>query len=186
MDSVITSNTVIFFDLDGTLVDTDTANFLAYKAAIFEIVNIKIEDIYEERINRTLLKKILTNTSEELISEIVLHKEKKYSEYLSYTNLINKNHSQLVKYSNTNKIYLVTNCRKGRAIQLLEYHQITNYFTDFIFREEVNLNNYINKYSLAIQKLDINKNHVLIFENEIIEINKALKIGINKNQIIKT
>jgi len=185
MDLIITPSTVFFFDLDGTLIETDTANFLAYKAAILEVADIKIEDIYKERINRTLLRKIL-NTTDDSISKIVLHKEKKYSEYLPYTRLINKNFNQLVRHSNTNKIYLVTNCRKSRALQLLEYHQITSYFTDFIFREETTSHSYINKYDLAIQKLNVNKSYVMIFENEIGEINKALEIGIDRKQIIKT
>lgn len=35
---VIKKDTVLFFDMDGTLVDTDYANFLAYQQAISEIV----------------------------------------------------------------------------------------------------------------------------------------------------
>jgi len=80
MNFIINSKTILLFDLDGTLIDTDKANFLAYKSAIFKIINIEIEDIYKERINRTLIKEILIDTSDELISEIVLVKEKIYSE----------------------------------------------------------------------------------------------------------
>ncbi|MDR6513807.1 HAD family hydrolase [Chryseobacterium camelliae] len=186
MNLIINSNTIILFDLDGTLIDTDKANFLAYKSAIFKITNIKIDDIYKERINRTLIKEILIGTSDELLSEIVLAKEKIYSEYLSYTKLIAENYKLLLKHSNTNKIYLVTNCRKNRALQLLDYHNIRNYFTDFIFRDENTESKYINKFETAIRRLDLNKKDILIYENENVEIEKAIKIGIKQNQIIKT
>lgn len=186
MNLIITSKTIILFDLDGTLIDTDKANFLAYKSAILKINNIEIEDINKGRINRTLLKDILIDTSDELISEIVLIKEKIYSEYLSHTKLIIENYKLLLKHFNTNKIYLVTNCRKNRALQLLEYHNIIGYFTDFIFRDEYTENNYINKYEIAIRQLDLDKKDILIYENEIVEIEKALEIGIEQNQIIKT
>ncbi len=186
MNLIINSKTIILFDLDGTLIDTDKANFLAYKSAIFKITNIKIEDIYKERINRTLIKKILIDTSDELIPEIVLVKEKIYSEYLSHTKLIVENYKLLLKHSNTNKIYLVTNCRKNRALQLLDYYNIRNYFTDFIFRDENTESKYINKFETAIRQLDLNKKDILIYENEIVEIEKAIKIGIKETQIIKT
>jgi FMN phosphatase YigB (HAD superfamily) len=186
MNFIITSKTILLFDLDGTLIDTDKANFLAYKSAIFKITNIEIEDIYKERINRTLLKDILIDTSDELISKIVLFKEKIYSEYLSHTTLIIENYRLLLKHSNTNKIYLVTNCRKNRALQLLDYHNIISYFTDFIFRDENIENKYLNKYETATRQLDLNKKDILIYENEIVEIEKAIKIGIKQTQIIKT
>ena len=34
MDTIINSETVLFFDMDGTIVDTDFANFLSYRDAI--------------------------------------------------------------------------------------------------------------------------------------------------------
>lgn len=34
LSSVISDDTVLFFDLDGTLIDTDYANYLAYEKAI--------------------------------------------------------------------------------------------------------------------------------------------------------
>lgn len=186
MNPLINAKTILLFDLDGTLIDTDKANFLAYKSAILKINNIEIEDIYKKRINRTLLKDILIDISDELISEIVLIKEEIYLEYLMHTKLIIENYKLLLKHSNRNKIYLVTNCRKNRALQLLEYHNIINYFTDFIFRDENTDNKYINKYEIAIRQLNLNKKDILIYENEIVEIEKAIEIGIKQNQIIKT
>jgi len=34
IDALIQADSVLFFDMDGTLIDTDYANFLSYKKAI--------------------------------------------------------------------------------------------------------------------------------------------------------
>ncbi len=44
---VIKKDTVLFFDMDGTLVDTDYANFLAYQQAISEIVESDLNIEYD-------------------------------------------------------------------------------------------------------------------------------------------
>ena len=44
---VIKKDTVLFFDMDGTLVDTDYANFLAYKQAISETVKFDFNVEYD-------------------------------------------------------------------------------------------------------------------------------------------
>ena len=55
---VIKKDTVLFFDMDGTLVDTDYANFLAYQQAISEIVESDLNIEYDSnfRLNRSSLK----------------------------------------------------------------------------------------------------------------------------------
>ena len=52
---VIKKDTVLFFDMDGTLVDTDYANFLAYQQAISEIVESDLNIEYDSnfRLNRS-------------------------------------------------------------------------------------------------------------------------------------
>lgn len=55
----INSESILFFDLDGTLVDTNFANYLSYKDAI-EILNpagLTLPFNLQERFTRSTLKK---------------------------------------------------------------------------------------------------------------------------------
>jgi len=42
----INSDTVLFFDMDGTLIDTDFANFLSYQEAIKSVIQSETEIQY--------------------------------------------------------------------------------------------------------------------------------------------
>ena len=42
----INSDTVLFFDMDGTLIDTDFANFLSYQEAIKSVMQSETEGIH--------------------------------------------------------------------------------------------------------------------------------------------
>lgn len=55
----IEADSILFFDMDGTLVNTDFANYLSYKMAIQSVIQTKISISYNqnERINRSSLKK---------------------------------------------------------------------------------------------------------------------------------
>ena len=81
----INSDTVLFFDMDGTLIDTDFANFLSYQEAIKSVVQSETEIQYvpNERFNRTTLNKVIPNLTEEKIVEIIKQKEINYN-YLSF------------------------------------------------------------------------------------------------------
>ena len=76
---VIKKDTVLFFDMDGTLVDTDYANFLAYQQAISEIVESDLNIEYDPnfRWNRSSLKNVLPFLSETEYHRIV-EKKKNY------------------------------------------------------------------------------------------------------------
>jgi len=55
--------TSLIFDLDGTLIDTDKANFLSYQEAIKNVKNIDLKSIYQDskRFTREKLKLIIPN-----------------------------------------------------------------------------------------------------------------------------
>ena len=42
----INSDTILFFDMDGTLIDTNFANFLSYQEAIQSVIQCKTEFKY--------------------------------------------------------------------------------------------------------------------------------------------
>jgi beta-phosphoglucomutase len=63
----INSDTVLFFDMDGTLIDTDFANFLSYQEAIKSVMQSETEIQYvpNERFNRSTLNKLVPSLTEE-------------------------------------------------------------------------------------------------------------------------
>ena len=182
----IKENDVLFFDMDGTLVDTDFANFLSYKKAIqsFTQTDIEIEFNSNERFNRASLKIAVPNLTETEYEKIILKKEENYKEHLSLTKLNNSVVDILLKYSSTNKTVLVTNCREDRALMTLNYHNLTDKFNNIFFRNISNNGLRINKYKNAISSLSLSAQTVIVFENERSEIEDAILAGILHKNII--
>jgi beta-phosphoglucomutase len=181
----INTDSVLFFDLDGTLVDTDFANFLSYKDAIQSVIQTdeEIQYIRNERFNRATLKKLISTLSEEELRNIIQQKEENYKENINQTKLNKFVADILIKYSKTNKTILVTNCRENRAMLTLEYHKLTDKFSDILFRQISDNENHINKYKNAIKSLRLTPQTVIVFENEKVEINDAILAGISINNI---
>lgn len=180
LDNKISSDTVLFFDMDGTLVDTNFANFLSYKKAIISITQSNHDLAYnsDKRFNRSSLKNALPNLTENEYERIIKEKEIYYNDFLHETKLNPEIADILFRYSKTNKTVLVTNCRKDRAITTLKHFGLDDKF-NYIFCREIDGNGKkINKFQNAILKLGVPPNLVIAFENEEIEIADAQKAGI--------
>ena len=177
----ITADSILFFDMDGTLVDTNYSNFLSYKKAIKLVIKSDFHIDYNptQRFNRSLLKNSIPNLTEKELTMIVSEKEKYYDEFLPETQLNNEIAEILDRYCKTNKTVLVTNCRKDRALATLNYHGLTEKFSNLFFRQFGNGDKKINKFQNAISKLGVQPNFVIAFENEESEIADAQKAGIS-------
>jgi len=182
----IKENDILFFDMDGTLVDTDFANFLSYKKAIQSFIPTEnvIEFNQNERFNRASLKIIVPNLTEEDYEKIIQKKEENYKEHLSETKLNKSVVDILLKYYKTNKTVLVTNCREDRAMMTLNYHKLTDKFSNIFFRNISDNGERINKYKNAINSLSLSAQTVIVFENERPEIEDAILAGISINNIL--
>ena len=77
----IKENDILFFDMDGTLVETDFANFLSYKNAIQSFIKLEkeIEFNPNERFNRASLKNAVPNLTETEYEKIIQQKEENYN-----------------------------------------------------------------------------------------------------------
>jgi beta-phosphoglucomutase len=187
IDSLINFESVLLFDMDGTLVDTNLANFLAYKKAVLSVTKSDHNLYYnpEKRFNRSNLKNVIPNLSENQEGRIIQEKEIFYDDFLRETKLNNLILEVLIKYSITNQTVLVTNCRKDRALAILNYHGLIDKFNNIFFRQFSEDDEKINKYQSAISCLGISANRIIVFEDEILEINDAKMAGIPISNIIK-
>jgi len=179
-ETIITADTVLFFDMDGTLIDTNLANFLSYKKAILSITKSDHDLTYnsEKRFNRSNLKNAVPNLSETEYERIIQKKEEYYNDFLHETKLNTEIADILFKYSKTNKTVLVTNCRKDRAMTTLKHFGLEDKFSDIFYREFGDNDKKVNKFQNAISKLGVPPNSVVAFENEEIEITDAKQAGI--------
>lgn len=177
----ITADIILFFDMDGTLIDTDLANFLSYKKAINSVTKLDNNLTYnpDKRFNRSNLKNAVPNLTESEYEKIIQEKEEYYIDFIHETKLKTEIAEILIKYSKTNKTILVTNCRKDRAMRTLKHFELEDKFSD-IFCREFNANDKkVNKFQKAITKLGVPPNFVIAFENEETEIADAQKAGIS-------
>lgn len=176
----IASDIVFFFDLDGTLVDTNLANFLSYKRAIESVTTSEVNLTYnpDKRFNRSSLKNAIPNLSEMEYEKIIQGKELYYCDFLPETKLNKEIAEILYKYSETNKTALVTNCRKDRALTTLNHFGLTDKFNNIFYRQFADNEEKINKFQTAISVLKISPKSVIAFENEEAEIVDARNAGI--------
>lgn len=187
IEKKIKKDSILFFDMDGTLVDTDYANFLSYEMSINYITKSAHKLTYNpiKRFNRSQLLILIPNLTESQMERIIKKKEQCYKQYKHETT-INQIVADIInKYEKQNKTVLVTNCREERALEVLNYHNFRDKFDHLFFRRFSEFNEKINKFSYAIQTLQVPPESIVLFENEIDEIEDAILAGINSENIIK-
>ncbi len=168
---------VILTDLDGTLIDTDQANNLAYRKAI-DYYNPDFQIPLMKRITKDILDNYCTD--EVLANKIEKLKIQYNSKYLDYTYL----NKELFNVLNSNKEYirtsLVTKASPERATLLLKHHNCAKLFDGVFFCKHIG-----NKYRHALKEVSICSKKVLVFEDDQDEIRHANEAGIPKKNIIK-
>ncbi|WP_345871952.1 HAD family phosphatase [Shewanella algae] len=173
---------VIVFDLDGTLVDSDHANFLAYKDAVEFVLSTQIEIDFTPgtRMTREILEEIVPGITDKQVEEIALHKERTYHKYLSETKAIPRL-IEIVARVQDKEVVLATNSRRCRAEMLLKHHGLIEKFTRKIYRDAESKRD---KYVQLMDELQKGSMSMLVFENDEKDIESAIACGIGIDQII--
>ena len=174
---------IIVFDLDGTLVDSDIANALSYKAAVEHVLSHQVSEFnfdHDIRITRETLKDIIPGICEDQLKEIVKQKDFIYPSFLSKT-ILNDQLVDIIKHSKCREIVLATNSHKFRADMLLHYYSLTDKFTRKIYRSTEDPRD---KYIRLMSGLLKDKKSIVVFENDENAIKSAIACGIEFDRII--
>lgn len=170
-------NYILVFDLDGTLVDTDRANSMAYQQAIYDEIGLTIKT--NKRLTRELVQSYL-QVDESFMQKIIKQKEKCFADYLNST-LPLPGLFLLRNLQNTNNI-LLTFSRKGRADIVLDYYGASSFFSNKYYRED-----YLgrSKFDFLINELHNAPDAIILFENDKDMIKEAERYGIPQINIYK-
>jgi beta-phosphoglucomutase len=182
----ISTETIIFFDMDGTLIDTDYSSYLSYRQAIQEVThgNFDIRFTPSKRFNREELKNATPNLSDIERNKIISLKTKYYEQYLPETKLNSLLANMLRNFNQTNETALVTNGLEERVIMTLQYHGLLKCFSHMFCCCKPSEKGITNKYQNAIIQLDARPESVIVFEDEIAEVHNAMLAGIPRENII--
>lgn len=174
-----TDNYILAFDLDGTLVNTDKANSMAYQQSVYDVTGITI-DIDNCRITRDSLKTTI-NVRDNILQEIIVKKEKLFAKYLVCTQPLPALFI-LQHLKNTYNV-LLTYARRERAKLVLEYYGITSLFDNVYYRDS-----YLgkSKFDYLINEQHYSSDKIILFENDKKAIADAIYFGVPQRNIYKS
>lgn len=173
---------ILVFDMDGTLIESDFANFLAYKAAIEEIAPEWKRLLFNPnlRVTRKVLSSIYPGITKQQVDSITKLKDYIYPQFLSST-VSNDILVDLIMNSIDKKLILATNSRKERAKVLLSHHGLFDKFDQKLFGDASSPQK---KYLKIAEILGGKVTSAVVFEDDQDEINSALKYGFDIRNVI--
>ena len=183
--NLINSSEYAFFDMDGTLVETDYANFLAYQQAINMVTNQDIALSFnpKSRFAQHTIGQLNLNLSDFQHQRISQLKKCLYPKYLSKTFVNSDVVTQFINLSVSKTVIVVTNAHSQRARQTMSHHGLDKFVNHMLCaddRDEMK-----NKYQHAIDTFGASPSLITVFENEDKEILNALRAGISSQNITK-
>ncbi len=171
----------LLFDLDGTLINTREANYIAYKKAFLNEGKNLSEESYNKNFGlcfNDLIKNIFPSCSQIEKDRIKSEKTYFYKKNFCKTKLNPSLKSILLNNRSRYKTAIVTTASKINAVEILKYHGLHNMFDVFIFGEDVkNGKPHPECYNLAMQLLGIRSSECLVYEDSSIGIEAAKSSG---------
>lgn len=172
-----------FFDLDGTLVNTYEADFLAYRDAIHEATGITVEREAFMNTNgmemRKKLELLTPDVTPEQSERIAAGKKKFYKNYLHKT-IPNASLIAFLKdMAKYHTIALVTTAKQQNAEAVLREYGIADIFDLKVFGDGVqNAKPHPESYLKALELSDLTADEVLAFEDSESGLESARAAGI--------
>lgn len=159
-----------FFDLDGTLVNTYKADYLAYRDAIQEVVGVEVtESGFAETHGlemRDKLKKLDLQVGESDSRKIAAAKKTHYQKYLDLTEPNDQLIRLLAEFAEHHAMVLVTTAKKENAVRVLRKHGLEEYFSHMVFGDEVvNPKPDPEGYRLALERSGLKASEAIAFED---------------------
>lgn len=179
------------FDFDGTLFDTDNANYLAYCKAVYDVVGIHIKFTHS-RTTRETIKNNYPKITDEQMKEIINKKEIYFNDFMKDIFIIRPMIDILFEAKERHKkIILLTNASKKRVMDIIDYFDKNYRFSKKIkdcfansptyYKNDINCND---KYEFLFKKENITDfNKVVIFEDDIKFRKSLIQNGYPKSQI---
>jgi HAD superfamily hydrolase (TIGR01509 family) len=173
----------LFFDLDGTLVDTYEADFLAYRDAIAEVAGKIIDKAGFDRMHgkemAEKLAALVPELSKERYPDVRAAKKKHYKKYVHITQL----NDVLLKFAEQFKGHhhcvLVTTAKRDNVQSVLSHHGLLDFFTDLICGDDVShAKPHPESYELALKKTGLKPHEAVAFEDSESGIASAEAAGI--------
>ena len=170
------------FDLDGTLFDTEKANYLAYRKACNDICGVIItEDFFHEQCMSRNYKEFLplAGVTADKFHDIHECKKKIYPDFFPS---IRKNESlfsmaELMKSAGT-FLSLVTTASRRNTLDILEHFGCTDFFDLLVTQEMVTeLKPSPQAYLYAMEHFSVSPEQCVIFEDSETGITAARKSG---------
>jgi HAD superfamily hydrolase (TIGR01509 family) len=172
----------LLVDLDGTLVDTRTANYLAYSEAL-AAVGVAVErsrwdEIAEGRNWKQFLPALLQGVPEAGPERVAAHKAELYPTKLTHSHANEALVALIRGGRGTWRTALVTTASAANADAVLRHHRLDDLFDVRVTGGDVERHKpYPDAYRLAAERLDVAPDVCLAFEDSDIGVAAATAFG---------
>lgn len=167
-----------FFDLDGTLVNTENANFEAYKRAISDICKVSISKQDFKLTNgmgyKDFLPILVPSISKTEVEKVSIRKKEIYAELMHLTQANTFLVDFLRQMSGHHVTALVTTAKKANGETVLKEHNLTDLFDFVVYGDDVeNMKPHPEAYIKAIQLSGLEAREIIAFEDSGVGIKAA-------------